>query len=137
ARVRRRLGQARVPVRIHLGCCAQRQLRPLRARASGNGVLVESSRKKSDTRARLGQSRAAYCAGHEMKPVIGSAATRFLTIAGFLLLPGALHAQNYPEKTVVIVAPFPAGGSVDLVARAVAQQMSESWKQPVIVSNRP
>jgi tripartite-type tricarboxylate transporter receptor subunit TctC len=38
---------------------------------------------------------------------------------------------------VVIVAPFPAGGSVDLVARAVAQQMSETWKQPVIVSNRP
>jgi tripartite-type tricarboxylate transporter receptor subunit TctC len=36
-----------------------------------------------------------------------------------------------------MVAPFPAGGSVDLVARAVAQQMSELWKQPVIVSNRP
>ena len=36
-----------------------------------------------------------------------------------------------------MVAPFPAGGSVDLVARAVAQQMSEIWKQPVIVSNRP
>jgi tripartite-type tricarboxylate transporter receptor subunit TctC len=36
-----------------------------------------------------------------------------------------------------MVAPFPAGGSVDLVARAVAQQMGEIWKQPVIVSNRP
>ena len=46
-------------------------------------------------------------------------------------------AQSYPEKTVVMVAPFPPGGSVDLVARAVAQQMSEIWKQPVIVSNRP
>jgi len=46
-------------------------------------------------------------------------------------------AQNYPEKAVTMVAPFPAGGSVDLVARAVAQQMSEIWKQPVIVSNRP
>src|SRR6188474_1728745 len=58
-------------------------------------------------------------------------------IAILSLLPSALHAQTFPEKTVVIVAPFPAGGSVDLVARAVAQQMSESWKQPVIVSNRP
>ena len=54
-----------------------------------------------------------------------------------LLGASAARAQNYPEKTVVIVAPFPAGGSVDLVARAVAQQMSEVWKQPVIVSNRP
>ena len=72
-----------------------------------------------------------------MKPVIWNPGTRLLAIAGFSLLSGALHAQSYPEKTVVIVAPFPAGGSVDLVARAVAQQMSESWRQPVIVSNRP
>lgn len=43
----------------------------------------------------------------------------------------------YPEKTVVIVAPFPAGGSVDLIARAVAREMSDAWKQSVIVSNRP
>jgi len=50
---------------------------------------------------------------------------------------GAAAAQNYPEKTVTMIAPFPAGGSVDLVARAVAQQLSEQWKQPVIVANRP
>ena len=46
-------------------------------------------------------------------------------------------AQGYPEKPVTLIAPFPAGGSVDLVARAVAQQMSEIWKQPVVVANRP
>ena len=55
----------------------------------------------------------------------------------FVFAAPASWAQSYPEKTVVMVAPFPAGGSVDLVARAVAQQMSEIWKQPVIVSNRP
>jgi tripartite-type tricarboxylate transporter receptor subunit TctC len=55
----------------------------------------------------------------------------------FSIVAASAAAQSYPEKTVVMVAPFPAGGSVDLVARAVAQQMSESWKQPVIVSNRP
>lgn len=53
------------------------------------------------------------------------------------LLAGSALAQNYPEKTVVMVTPFPPGGSVDLVARAVAQQMSDIWKLPVIVSNRP
>ncbi len=46
-------------------------------------------------------------------------------------------AQGFPEKPVTMVAPFPAGGSVDLVARAVAQQMGDIWKHPVIVSNRP
>ncbi len=46
-------------------------------------------------------------------------------------------AQTYPDKAVTVVAPFSAGGSVDLVARALAQQMSERWKQPVVVSNRP
>jgi tripartite-type tricarboxylate transporter receptor subunit TctC len=50
---------------------------------------------------------------------------------------GSAAAQSYPEKPVTMIAPFPAGGSVDLVARAVAQQMNEIWKQPVLVSNRP
>jgi tripartite-type tricarboxylate transporter receptor subunit TctC len=54
-----------------------------------------------------------------------------------LLLGSAVGAQTWPDKTVMMVAPFPAGGSVDLVARAVAQQMSAAWKQPVIISNRP
>jgi tripartite-type tricarboxylate transporter receptor subunit TctC len=54
-----------------------------------------------------------------------------------VLAGAAMPAGAYPEKTVVMVAPFPAGGSVDLVARALAQQMSELWKQPVVVSNRP
>ena len=63
---------------------------------------------------------------------------RTLWAAGCALLAcGAAAAQGYPERAVTMVAPFPAGGSVDLVARAVAQQMSEAWKQPVLVSNRP
>jgi len=54
-----------------------------------------------------------------------------------LLLCAAAGAQNFPDRPVTMIAPFPAGGSVDLVARAVAQQMGNIWKQPVIVSNRP
>ena len=54
-----------------------------------------------------------------------------------ILACGSAPAQVYPEKTVTMVAPFPAGGSVDLVARAIAQHMAETWKQPVVVSNRP
>lgn len=54
-----------------------------------------------------------------------------------MLVAGTAAAQSYPEKPVMMVAPFPAGGSVDLVARAVAQQMSKIWKQPVVIANRP
>ncbi len=57
--------------------------------------------------------------------------------AVWMLAAGTAAAQNYPEKPVTMIAPFPAGGSVDLVARAVAQRISEDWKQPVIVANRP
>ena len=64
--------------------------------------------------------------------------TLLRTVCLALLLYSAFaSAKNYPEKAVTMVAPFPAGGSVDLVARALAQQMSENWKQPVIVANRP
>lgn len=54
-----------------------------------------------------------------------------------MLVANFAPAQNFPDKPVTLIAPFSAGGSVDLVARAVAQQMSESWKQPIIVVNRP
>jgi tripartite-type tricarboxylate transporter receptor subunit TctC len=45
-------------------------------------------------------------------------------------------AQNYPERQVVVVVPFPAGGATDPIARALTQRMSELWKQPVVVLNR-
>lgn len=54
-----------------------------------------------------------------------------------LLMACAVAAQAYPKKNVVMVVPFSAGGSADLVARAIAEQMSAMWKQSVIVSNRP
>lgn len=49
----------------------------------------------------------------------------------------SIHAQNYPVKPVRLVAPFPAGGSSDLIARIVAQRLSESFPNQVIVENRP
>ncbi len=48
------------------------------------------------------------------------------------------HAQAYPTKPITIIVPFPAGGGTsDLLARVVAQKLSEAWGQPVIVDNKP
>jgi tripartite-type tricarboxylate transporter receptor subunit TctC len=51
--------------------------------------------------------------------------------------PLAAQAQNYPERPVRIVVPFPPGGTVDLVARVLAQSLTEQTGQTFLVDNRP
>lgn len=46
-------------------------------------------------------------------------------------------AGDYPNRVVRIILPQPAGGGTDVVARTVAQKLSEAWGQQVIVDNRP
>jgi tripartite-type tricarboxylate transporter receptor subunit TctC len=46
------------------------------------------------------------------------------------------YAQNYPNRPIKMVVPFPAGGTTDVVARLIAQRMSDSMGQPIIVDNR-
>jgi tripartite-type tricarboxylate transporter receptor subunit TctC len=54
------------------------------------------------------------------------------------LMPAtAQDAQNFPNRAVRIVVPFPAGGPTDILARVMAQKMSEDWGQPVVIENRP
>lgn len=51
-----------------------------------------------------------------------------------VLLPA--HAQKYPDKPIKVLVGFAPGGSTDLVARAVVQQMEATLKQPIVVENR-
>lgn len=61
-----------------------------------------------------------------------------LAIACSMLGAGFAQAQPaYPAKTVTIIVGFSAGGSTDLLARALAREFSEEFKQSVIVENKP
>jgi tripartite-type tricarboxylate transporter receptor subunit TctC len=57
-----------------------------------------------------------------------------LCLAG---LPAFAQPARYPARPVTLVAGFPPGGTVDLLARILAQQLTETWGQPVVVENRP
>lgn len=54
-----------------------------------------------------------------------------------LAIPGAASAQStYPDRLVHMIVPFSPGGGTDIIARLVAQKLSEAWGQSVIVENK-
>jgi len=64
-------------------------------------------------------------------------ALRLLAVlaAAFCAIPA--FGQAYPQKTIRIIVPVPPGGGNDTLARIVAQKLSDSLKQPVLIDNRP
>ena len=48
-----------------------------------------------------------------------------------------VHAQSYPSRQITLIVPFAAGGSNDIVARAITKALAEAWGKPVIAENRP
>jgi len=64
-------------------------------------------------------------------------ATRILALAAALAaLSSSASAQSWPTRPIETIIPFPAGGSVDVIARAMATALSERWHQQVVITNR-
>jgi tripartite-type tricarboxylate transporter receptor subunit TctC len=67
-----------------------------------------------------------------LRAAVGALALVFLAFAG-----GPSTAEDYPNRTVRIIAPFGAGGPTDLFTRVVAQELQQSLHQPFVVENKP
>lgn len=67
---------------------------------------------------------------------------KFITTSVFVLLStiGLSHAQtaaNYPSKPIRLIVPFTPGGSTDILARAIGQELTKAWGQSVVIENVP
>jgi tripartite-type tricarboxylate transporter receptor subunit TctC len=65
------------------------------------------------------------------------AASAALAAITFAWTAPAAAQPSYPAKAIRYVVPFPAGGPLDIVARAIGMELNKAWNQPVIIDNRP
>jgi tripartite-type tricarboxylate transporter receptor subunit TctC len=70
-------------------------------------------------------------------PVTLRGAAQVLALAAALLTSGAALAQAWPSKPVTLIVPFAAGGTTDVLARALAEKLTLSLGQTVIVESKP
>ena len=79
----------------------------------------------------------------QLRIVSGCRALALLAAGCVAIAAGAVtrdvhaQAQSFPAKPVRLVVPFPPGGPLDSVGRAIAQKLTEAWGQSVVVDNRP
>ena len=62
---------------------------------------------------------------------------RTFAAALFLLVSALAQAQGFPSRPVTLVVPFTTGTGIDILARVIGPKLSERWKQPVVVENKP
>ena len=63
--------------------------------------------------------------------------SKIILAVGLSLGMACSHAQSYPNRTVKMIVPLTTGSGADIAGRVVAKSLSETWKQSVIIENRP
>ena len=71
------------------------------------------------------------------RAIQASASALFLAFFGVPALAQAPSASGYPTKPIRLVVPFTPGGSTDVLARAIGQELTKAWGQSVVVENVP
>ena len=84
-------------------------------------------------------ARAAFGPTRRRLAALAATAGACAALSTLLLLPGAAQAQaqDFPNRPVRIITPFPVGGGPEGVVRLLADKLSRAWGQPVTVENRP
>ena len=62
---------------------------------------------------------------------------RALLAALALVVAGQAGSQSYPSRPIRFIVPFPPGGGVDIVARAMAEKLTPRFAQPIVIDNKP
>ena len=72
-----------------------------------------------------------------MRYVIKCLAVQALAAFAIVAAVAPLHAENYPARAITIISPHPVGVATDFLARALGDNLSAAFKQPIVVENRP
>jgi tripartite-type tricarboxylate transporter receptor subunit TctC len=100
--------------------------------------FVQCNRRASSRTNRAPYENADREPGAAAKPrTMGAHGARAWGAFVLFLLASIAHAQGYPSHPLRLIVPFPPGGSTDILARALAQKLSEGLAQPVVIDNRP
>jgi tripartite-type tricarboxylate transporter receptor subunit TctC len=75
------------------------------------------------------------CAAHRVTAILSATATAIVALAG-ALWSAPVAAQNWPDRPIRLVAPYPPGGQTDVVSRFLAERLAPVLGQPVIVENK-
>src|SRR5574341_1545206 len=62
---------------------------------------------------------------------------RLIALLAAALVAAAAQAQEYPQRPIRFIVPYPTGGLTDVLARAIGERLGAAVKQPVLVENKP
>ena len=73
---------------------------------------------------------------HSLRPISRRLVLQGVALAAAMTVSGAM-AQAWPNRPITLIVPFPAGGTTDVLARALGERLQQSLGQPVVIESKP